>query len=314
MKIPENFKEGYEFLEKGFDLRRYVLNLLRQIPKGKVTTYKDLALALGDEIATRAVGEILSNNKYVNKYPCYKVVHSNGEVGNYILGKEEKIRRLKNDGIPIKNDKIENLEDYIFKDFKTFYPLKRIREIEKKLIKYIKKRKLNSYEIVAGIDVAYKNNVAKACYISMNKNLEVLEKRIIKAKVNFPYIPTYFYYREGPIILKVLKNVKVLPQVLLIDGNGILHPRKMGIATIIGIKTGIATIGVAKKLLLGRIRGNNIFIKNELRGKVIKLNGRLLYISIGSNIDLKSSLKVIKKFSIHGYPEPLFLAHKFSKF
>lgn len=302
-------------LEKNIpDIKKYVLELLTQIPKGKVTTYKELAIALGDEIATRAVGNILSENRFVNKYPCYKVVHSNGEVGNYILGKDEKIRRLIKEGIEVKNGKIINIDKYLFKNFSTDYPLKKLREKEEKIKKLIKEQKVKEFEIVAGVDVSYRQDLAKCCYIAMNKDFEILEKKVLFTKANFPYIPTYFYYREGPIILEILDRVKIPPNILLIDGNGLLHPRGLGIATLIGIKTNLPTIGVVKSLLFGKVRGNDILVNNKVKGKVVKLKSKKIYVSVGNNIDLNTSVKIVKRFSIYEYPEPLRLAHKYSRF
>ena len=184
-------------------------------------------------------------------------------------------------------------------------------------------KELKEYEIVAGVDVSYKKfsdgkEKAKACYIAMNKDFEIVEKKVFYSYVDFPYIPTYFYYREGPIILKILNKVRKLPHVLLIDGNGMLHPRKLGIATIIGIKTKLPTIGIAKNLLLSsnvvKRVGDEIYINGEIVGKVLRMNDKELYISVGSNIDLNTSIKIVKEFSIEKYPEPLRLAHKFSRF
>lgn len=83
--------------------------LLKKIPKGKVTTYKQLAIALG--ASPRAIGSMLRSNKNPNTIPCYKVVSSNGGVGGYSLGVKEKIKRLKSDGIKTKNKRIENFNE-----------------------------------------------------------------------------------------------------------------------------------------------------------------------------------------------------------
>jgi len=80
---------------------------LLRIPKGKVTTYGALAKTLNT--SPRAVGQALKRNQEPNKYPCYKVVHTEGRVGAYSApgGQQEKIRRLKKDGIEIKNGKVD---------------------------------------------------------------------------------------------------------------------------------------------------------------------------------------------------------------
>ena len=95
-----------------FDLYSDFYALVRQIPKGMVTTYGNLARALGDVVAARACGYMLSINPDPIGTPCYKVVKAGGEVGKFThpLGSAEKSRRLKNDGIAVKDGKIVNFE------------------------------------------------------------------------------------------------------------------------------------------------------------------------------------------------------------
>jgi O-6-methylguanine DNA methyltransferase len=85
--------------------------LLRQIPKGKLTTYKQLAKAL--DTSPRAIGAILHTNNEPDKIPCYKVVMSNGHIGGYALGKTEKTKRLEREGIRIEKERVINLEKHI---------------------------------------------------------------------------------------------------------------------------------------------------------------------------------------------------------
>ena len=88
--------------------------LLLRIPQGKVTTYKEIAEALNTK-AYRAVGNAMAKNRNLELFPCYKVVKSNGEVGNYRLGVEKKINMLKADGINITNGKVQQLGSVLYK-------------------------------------------------------------------------------------------------------------------------------------------------------------------------------------------------------
>ncbi len=104
---------------KSFSQRCY--DLLKKVPKGKITTYKLLAHALGTK-AYRAVGNAMNKNPYpgicgVHKkeIPCHRVVKSNGEVGGFALGTKKKIALLGEEGIKIKNRKIENFEKFLHK-------------------------------------------------------------------------------------------------------------------------------------------------------------------------------------------------------
>ena len=87
-------------------------SLLKKVPKGKVTTYKALAEALGTK-AYRAVGNAMNKNPDAPIVPCHRVINANGSLGGYAYGLEKKIRLLKSEGIKIKNHKI-NLDQYEF--------------------------------------------------------------------------------------------------------------------------------------------------------------------------------------------------------
>ena len=91
-----------------------VLRLAAKIPKGKVATYRQIAVALGKPNAFRAVGNALNKNPNLIKIPCHRIVKSNGEVGNYASGAKRKIALLKEEGIEIKNGKIVRLETYLY--------------------------------------------------------------------------------------------------------------------------------------------------------------------------------------------------------
>ncbi|MBU0577680.1 MGMT family protein [Patescibacteria group bacterium] len=96
------------------DYKNKLQQLLLQIPKGKVTTYKEIAHAMGIK-GYRFVGQLLNKNPYPDKYPCYKVVNSDGRIGGYGLGVKEKIRRLETDGVIIENGKVINFKSVLFK-------------------------------------------------------------------------------------------------------------------------------------------------------------------------------------------------------
>lgn len=98
------------------NFQRKILNLVSKIPRGKVTTYKKLAEAIGKPKAQRAVGNALAKNPKPKKIPCHRVVKSNGKIGNYTHGKKKKEKLLQDEGVEIEKGKI-NLEKHIFDDF-----------------------------------------------------------------------------------------------------------------------------------------------------------------------------------------------------
>lgn len=95
-----------------FNERCYAL--LKQIPEGKVTTYREMANAL-DTKAWRAVGSAMAKNKNLFMVPCHRVVRSDGAVGEYALGADKKIDILINEGVAIKNGKVADLEKFIYR-------------------------------------------------------------------------------------------------------------------------------------------------------------------------------------------------------
>jgi len=86
---------------------------LKTVPKGKITTYKDLAHSINSK-AYRAVGTAMNKNPYAPEVPCHRVINSNGNVGGFAHGTREKIQMLKSEGIEIKNNKIVNMKRYLY--------------------------------------------------------------------------------------------------------------------------------------------------------------------------------------------------------
>ena len=96
-----------------FDER--VWNLLRRIPKGTVTTYKQIAAAVGNPNAARAVGNACNRNPDAPKVPCHRVVKSSGELGGYAKGAARKAALLRSEGIIVKNNKVLEFRERLFK-------------------------------------------------------------------------------------------------------------------------------------------------------------------------------------------------------
>lgn len=102
----------------------YCYYLVRQIPSGRVSTYGAVAKALGNRRYARAVGKFMNQNPDADAMPCFKIVKSDGTLGGFGLGVEDKIRRLRQDGVKVKDGKIVDFKKVFFDDFKTDYPLK----------------------------------------------------------------------------------------------------------------------------------------------------------------------------------------------
>jgi deoxyribonuclease V len=299
------------------NLFEYTYNLVRQIPSGKISSYGAVAEALGDKIAARAVGRMMNQNPDADTMPCFKIVHSDGRLGGFGLGINDKIKRLKEDKINVKQGKIVDFEKVFFNDFKTNYPLKKLRKEQIELSKKVSLiDDFSKIKTVAAVDIAYPENefddACGACVVMDFNSKEIVEEQIVFDKINFPYISTYLAYRELPIIKKLINNLKEKPTVFMFDGNGILHPYGIGLASHAGVALNISSIGVAKSFLYGKIKGDIVTIDGKKRGLVFFSSKKIkkpIYISPGNKISFTTSIKIVKNLSTYKIPEPLRLAH-----
>ena len=107
------------------NVTEYSYYLVRQIPAGRVSTYGAVAKALGNKSYARAVGKYMNKNPDADTMPCFKIVKSNGSLGGFGFGIDDKIRRLNKDGIMVKTGRIVDFQKLFFDDFKTDYPFKK---------------------------------------------------------------------------------------------------------------------------------------------------------------------------------------------
>lgn len=165
--------------------------------------------------------------------------------------------------------------------------------------------KLDEIKTVMGLDSAYweTNRIQQGCcayQIFSYENGEILEEGIVSSTINIEYIPSFLYYREHILMDKVLKEAKIKPNIIVCDGNGILHPRNMGEATQFGITNNIPTIGIAKNLYkFEELIEDDLYLyyENKIVGKKIWLNkksSKCQYISVGYKISLDDSITIVK--------------------
>lgn len=201
------------------------------------------------------------------------------------------------------------------------YLIKQQLKLSKKVVEFDDFKNL---EFIAGIDAHYFENKVKVGYAVFSYS----EQKLIETKTyifnkppNIQYKPEFFCFYEGPYIVEFLKGIKK-PNLLIINGHGVAHPRKMGLASYVGVVCEIPTIGCANKILYGKYNktllnntaGSFVEVKDE-NDKVIgyalrtKDNLKELIISIGNKISLDTAKKVVLKFCKFRIPEPLRLAH-----
>ncbi len=298
------------------DLYRECADIVNQVPKGMVTTYGAVARALGDDIAKRAVGVMLNTYGPPIKMPCHRVVYSGGGLGGFGLGLPRKIQMLGDEGVRVKDDKIYNFENIFFDKFKTTHPLRKARQEQLHLAERVELTKpRNLPHLVLGLDASYIGTRAFAAGVLYS----VKEKRQIKLftaenKINWPYVLTYLGFREIPAFRPIIEELKG-DAVLMLDGNGILHPFGFGLACHVGVEMGSPSVGVAKTLLCGQVEGNGdsmpVILNKKAVGTALKTSnrGKPVFVSPGHLMDMETAVRLTRSVSRLRIPEPLRLAH-----
>ncbi len=183
-----------------------------------------------------------------------------------------------------------------------------LRKLQTFISSSVKEEKLDLNQVrdVCAVDVAYEgsNGYAVASRGTLNG---VEEYRTYMGEVNFPYISGYLFMREAPIMMKALEGLKC--DLLLVDGHGTAHPRRSGIAVVMGVLLDVPTVGVAKSRLTGEIsrEGDVEFIVINGRREGVK-KGRYYY-SIGNRVNLDNCVEI----SMMGYPRILTQTDKLTK-
>lgn len=180
-------------------------------------------------------------------------------------------------------------------------------------------------EFIAGVDAAFLNNkvIGVACLYTYPE-INPVEDAYAVTEVNFPYIPGFLSFREGPVIIEAIKKLKIKPHMILFDGQGIAHPKRMGIASHIGVILDIPTIGCAKSRLVGEYKNpgtskgkmSSLKYQGKIVGAVLRTKDKVrpVFVSPGNRIDLKASVEIMLNcVSKYRIPEPLRRADFLSK-
>lgn len=179
-------------------------------------------------------------------------------------------------------------------------------------------------KLVAGLDCAFSKGGKRifACAVVLRlPDFEVLEIQTACRKVNFPYIPGLLSFREAPACIAAVKKLKITPDAFIIDGQGIAHPRRMGIAAHLGLFLDTPTIGCAKSRLTGTFKeprcekGSYSLLKDktETIGAIVRTadNVKPVFVSVGNKCRLRDAIRVTLACTTkYRLPEPARLAHQ----
>jgi deoxyribonuclease V len=182
---------------------------------------------------------------------------------------------------------------------------------------------------VAGLDVAFEDGgkVTRGAVVVLRlATLEPVAEAVARRPTEFPYIPGLLSFREVPVLLAALAELRASPDLLMCDGHGLAHPRRLGIACHIGLATGLPAIGVAKSRLTGRhdapgaSKGAWTPLCDETSGDRLgavlrtRDNVKPVYVSTGHRVGLRTALAVALHCATrYRLPEPVRLADKLSK-
>lgn len=198
------------------------------------------------------------------------------------------------------------------------------RDIQRRLAGEVSRiSEVTSPQFIAGVDISVprERGVATGAVVVLSyPELRLIETRVVNGQLEFPYVPGLLSFREAPLTLAACGELSVTPDLILVDGQGIAHPRRMGLASHLGLFLDKPTIGCAKSLLCGscEIPGEEPGSYTEIvdRGEVIgaalrtKPGIKPVYVSIGHQIDLETAIRwVLNCCRGHRLPEPARLAH-----
>jgi len=180
---------------------------------------------------------------------------------------------------------------------------------------------------IGGVDVAYEVSGKRACCVITvfsYPDMQLLSHSFFSGETGFPYIPGLFTFREGPLIEQAYKRLETLPELLIFDGQGICHPRGIGIATHMGIFLDIPSVGCAKSRLFGLYNEPGLFrgdrspicSGNEIIGCVLRTRDSIkpVFVSQGHRTSLETAVEICLACSgRYRIPEPVRMAHILAK-
>ncbi|MGB8226523.1 MAG: deoxyribonuclease V [Sedimentisphaerales bacterium] len=203
--------------------------------------------------------------------------------------------------------------------------VKKAIELQKSLAGQVQIRRFNKkLKTIGGLDCAFtddKKNII-ACVIVMSaKTFEIIETSYTVQAVNFPYIPGLLSFREAPACLAAIEKLTTIPDCFIVDGQGIAHPRRLGIASHLGLFLDVPTIGCAKSRLIGDFtppashKGSTSLLKDngEIIGSVVRTrnNVKPVFVSIGNKCRLNDAIRIVLDCcGKYRLPEPSRLAHQ----
>lgn len=197
-------------------------------------------------------------------------------------------------------------------------------ELQLKLASQVSRNdEVASPRFIAGVDISVDRarGVATGAVVVLNyPELKLVETQVVAGEVTFPYVPGLLSFREAPLTLAACERLSVTPDLIMVDGQGVAHPRRMGLASHLGLFLDTPTIGCAKSRLCGshQVPGEEpgsyaeLMDREETIGVALrtKAGTKPIYVSIGHRVDLEAAIYwVLECCCGYRIPEPTRLAH-----
>lgn len=179
-------------------------------------------------------------------------------------------------------------------------------------------------ETIAGIDCGFtkdKKNIVACIVVLSAENFEIIETVYAVKKVRFPYVPGLLSFREAPVCIAAAEKLKITPDCIIVDGQGLAHPRRFGLGCHLGLFLDIPTIGCAKSRLTGEFKApavtkgstSPLKDKGETIGSVVRTRSGIkpVFVSVGNKCRLSDAVRVVLECCTkYRLPEPSRLAHQ----
>ena len=188
----------------------------------------------------------------------------------------------------------------------------------------VRNGRLDAVDLIAGVDIsgADSEGMSRGAIVVLRyPSMEVVERSFVTMSVGFPYVPGLLSFREMPLILAACRKLSAMPDLFIADAQGIAHPRRLGLASHLGLVLDVPTIGCAKSILCGKHGSLGeepcdrapLVDQDEVVGAALRTKRRVkpVYVSIGHRIDLDEACRWVLE-CCRGYrlPEPTRLAHQ----
>ena len=176
----------------------------------------------------------------------------------------------------------------------------------------------STLKTIAGVDcVAAGEKILASVVVCDASSFAVLEKKTYLLDNPLPYWPGFEAYREMPAMIEAYNQLEQEPDLIIVSGAGIAHPRKLGLASHLGLALNKPTMGVTERLLAGQVEKGKIILENEIVGFEIttREHSNPIYVSPGHLVALGTVLNIVPQMIRfpHKMPEPLHLAHKMAR-